>query len=311
MEQKRIDEIYGQLGTFVVELTPDAWSLGPRFIHDLIAKTRGYLNSVSFILQEVLQEKQTLDRAKHAADAVFKIESDRLLAEDPRCQPVRLPNIDDRRAMVNLILREQVAEIQSLEGQLLDLSYVERATKHRFQELKATMTDIRAQRSLIRDAIDSGSFYGDETSTSRGTRHASPSALDEDEINKSMAELDDMLLNGEAPETETTEESTEATSDPTEATSDPTEETTDTLEVSTDTSLEGEIEVEEEQPLKSVGTSEVAVDDFSDVLEEFLPDEALKAENKANGQSEDPDISRFLEGDDDLSNLFDDDELTV
>jgi hypothetical protein len=261
MDPKRVETIYSQLGTFSVDLSADAWSLGPKYVHELIARTRGYLNSVSFFLQEILQERQALDRAKHAAETVFKIESDRLLAEDDRCR--RQPNIDDRKATVNLILREQLTEINQLAGQLLDLSYVEKAVRHRFNELKATMTDIRAQRALIRDAIDSGSFYGDETATSRGSSH-----VNEAEIDQSMAELNDLLVAESAEPSE---------------------------EIVT--------------PQEAISTPD---DDFSDVLEEAsLAASPELPTSKTNGKAEDPDISRFLEGDDDLSNLFDDEDSSV
>jgi len=271
MDPKRVDEIYSLLPTFSVDLSADAWSLGPKYIHELISRTRGYINTVSFYLQEILQERQSLDRAKHANEAAFRVESDRLLSEYDRCRI--LPNIDARKATVNLILRDQLSEISRLDGLLLDLSYVEKAVRHRYQELKATMTDIRAQRALIRDAIDSGSFYGDETATSRGG--TSPGAsISEDEVDQTMAELNDMLL-------QESEGLSAAAAKP-------------------------------EAPKDEPPAPKPSVDDFSDVLEEAsLPVTSAEEPQKANGSVEDPDINRFLEGDDDLSNLFADDEALV
>jgi len=286
MEPKRVDEIYDQIGKFSVELPADAWSLGPKHIHEMISLTRGYINTVSLILQEILQERQTLDRVRHGLEAVFQIESDRLLAEDDRVR--RQPNIDDRKSTVNLILRDRLTEIQTLEGQLLDLGYVEKAVRHRYNELKSTMSDIRAQRALIRDAIDSGSFYGDESGTSRGsTTGASNSGLSEEEIDRSMTELNDILLSGQDPLAAEEEIAAEEETPPPEA------------------------EVAVEAKLLEVQKTAPEVDDFSDLIDGV--DEAVAVETAPTPTTTgdgDPELDRFLDGDD-LSNLFDDDAQSV
>lgn len=201
MDPERVEEVYKELDEYSVELDREAWSLGPKHLHDLISKTRGYINAVTFILQEILKEKQSLDRDKHAKEASFKVEADRLLAEDERVR--RCPSIDDRRATLNLILRDRLNEIAELDAALLDLGYVEKAVRHRYNELKATMTDIRAQRSLMRDALDTGSFYGDETETSRKNRTGGrpsdePSEMiEQDDIDQVMSEINTQLTEKE------------------------------------------------------------------------------------------------------------------
>jgi hypothetical protein len=281
MDSNRVDAIYEQIGKFSVELPSDAWALGPKHIHELISLTRGYTNSVSHLLQEILQERQLLDRSKHAAEAVFQIDSDRLLAEDDRVR--RLPNIDDRKAVVHLILRERMTEIQTLQGQLLDLSYVEKAVRHRYNELKSTMSDIRAQRALIRDAIDTGSFYGDETVTPRGSTFSSSSApsdggFSEADIDKSMAEIDDMLVAG--------------------------------VETPPDVPVVTEPPPPEPVPLP-VKKAVFDEDDFSDLIDGVVSiEELLPTTPATNGAPVDPDLARFLDGDD-LSNLFDEDTQSV
>jgi hypothetical protein len=288
MDPKRVDEIYEQMGKFSIELPPDAWALGPKHIHDMISLTRGYTNSVSHVLQEILQERQTLDRGKHAVESVFKMESDRLLAEDDRVR--RLPNIADREATVNLILRERRTEIQDLEGLLLDLSYVEKAVKHRYNELKSTMSDIRAQRALIRDAIDTGSFYGDETETSRGSSRLSGSrptssdggGLSEDDIDKSMRELDTMMVTGEQPP----EPVAQAKVSP----------------------VVPQPVVAQPQPV----VPSPPADDFSDLIDGVEDVPSPVASPVAPPSSvEDPEITRFLDGTDELEDLFSDELQSV
>lgn len=295
MESHRVDAIYEEIGKYSVDLAADAWSLGPRHVHELISMTRGYLNAVSYIMQEILQERQGLDRAKHAAEASFRIESDRLLAEDDRVR--RLPNIEDRKATVSLIQRDLLAEIQNLEAQLLDLSYVDRAVRHRFNELKSTMTDIRAQRALIRDAIDVGSFYGDETDTPRG--HRGPRApllqdpdFSEDEIAKTMEEINAKLVDpsGEDP---LPSAGTVGSGVP----------TLDGAGTSADDFADLIDGLGAGQPEQLVEGLRAPPDDFSDLIagvEEPAPPPVSEGPG-----SDDPDLLRFLEEDEISSLLFD------
>lgn len=300
MDPKRVDEIYEQMGKFSVDLPSDAWSLGPKHVHEMISMTRGYINSVSHVLQEILQEKQNLDRAKHGVEAVFRMEADRLLVEDDRVK--RAPNITDREATVNLILRERRTEIQLLEGQLLDLSYVERSVRHRYNELKATMSDIRAQRALIRDAIDTGSFYGDETETSRGSkfRAPSPDGLSEDDIDKSMRELDTMLVTGETP----------ALIEPAVLSNDLT--ASDWAQIRRD-DIEDHPRLAAEskpEPTPQSTASKPPADDFSDLIDGVDNSPPQVAPVKPTSV-EDPEISRFLDGADELEDLFSDEFQSV
>ena len=290
MDPKRVDEIYEQMGKFSVELPSDAWVLGPKHIHEMISMTRGYTNSVSHILQEILQEKQSLDRAKHASEAVFRMEADRLLVEDERAK--RGVNIADREATVNLILRERKSEIQALEGQLLDLGYVEKAVRHRYNELKSTMSDIRAQRALIRDAIDTGAFYGDETETSRGSKFSAPapdgSSLSEDDIDRSMRELDTMLVVGEVlPPAELSNDLTPS-------------EQAEALRLAPTY-----------EPQSVAAAVKAPADDFSDLIDGVEDSPPQVAAPVVPPTPEDPEISRFLDGTDELEDLFSDELQSV
>lgn len=166
MDLARSNAIYTELGTMIVELDSDPVTRGAAYLQELISRTRGYLNRTSVLLQEVYQEQQSLDSTLNAKKTIFQIQSDEMLANDARVKG--LPNIDDRRAMINLIMREERKEILSLEQAIRDLGYTEKAIKHRHKELDNTISAIRMQKSLIDSERHSGSFYGDESDKSRG-----------------------------------------------------------------------------------------------------------------------------------------------
>lgn len=165
MTPERIQEIYERLEALFIELDPNPSARGPLYLQDLISKTRAYLNETSHYLQEVLKAIHLVNMELDAEEAAYEVHSDELLATDNRV--TLLSNIDDRKAMVNVLLSEDRRKIQKLKRMQKNLSHVEKVVRHRHKELENTMSSIRLQRSLVETEIRSGSFYGDEAPTSR------------------------------------------------------------------------------------------------------------------------------------------------
>lgn len=187
MNLDRIKAIYEELEKYVVQLQPDPRSLGPLYLNDLIAKTRNYLNAVSRIQLEVHQEKQWVAREIRAHEAALQVSSDDLLANDERVR--RLPSIEDRKATVAVFLRAEKQVIENFKATMQDVEYVDKAVRHRHKELTSTMSEIKLQRSLIRDEIDTGAMYGDERTTSNERRSTSPvfgDDMSEEELERLM-----------------------------------------------------------------------------------------------------------------------------
>lgn len=167
MDSERITEIYEAITKYTIALEPDPASLGPKYLAEIIARCRNYLNATHMLVLEVHREKHLVQRDLTALEAAYDIESADLLANDDRVR--RLPNIDDRKATVSVILRDRLRAVQELRGIIEDLEIVDKAIRFRHRELKDTMAEIKVQRSLIRDELDTKSFYGDErTSDTHG-----------------------------------------------------------------------------------------------------------------------------------------------
>ena len=189
MNIDRIKVIYDQISKCEIKLEPDPRALGPLYLQNTIAECRNYLNIVSRFQLEVHREKQNLSRDLHAREAEFAVASSDLLVNDDRCK--RGPSIKDREAVANAILRESLSIIQNLKGQIQDLEFVEKAIRHRHRELTSTMTEIKLQRSLIRDEMDSGAMYGDERKGDHERPGKGPLGLGDGGINEE--ELDALL----------------------------------------------------------------------------------------------------------------------
>lgn len=304
MKQDRITHIYDTLGTFIIELDPDPVVRGPAYLQDLISKTRGYLNTVSVFTQEVHREQHFLELELDKAQAAFEISADELLAEDDRVK--RLPSIDDRKAMINLILKQEKTEIEKLKKKIRSLGHVAKAIRHRQRELSATMSAIRLQNTLIQAELRTGSFYGDENNESRGDAWGKTKTSPHHEI-VNEGELD-ALFNASAKEIEDVglgeEEDPLATF--TEAEDD--EEEDEEPESEEEDEEEPESEEEEEPSL------ETGLDLAEEVLVEVIaappssePAASEEGEDSPDEESEeDPDIARFLgDEEDDFSDIFD------
>lgn len=181
MNDERVKQIYEQLNRYEIELAADPISLGPKYLQEIIATCRNYLNNVTRLLNEVSKEKQLLTRELNALQGSYDIDADHLLANDERVQ--RLPNIKDRESTVKVLLKDQIRVISSKKADVSDIACVEKAVKHKHAELRDTMDAIKMQRSLIQAEISTGAMYGDERgSTVRRVPMIPPDMIDDDEV---------------------------------------------------------------------------------------------------------------------------------
>lgn len=212
MTPERVQAIYEALDKLFVELDRDPVSRGPGYLQDLISKTRGYLNQTGAYLQEINREKHNLEMELDAQEAAFEVQKSELLAEDRRVR--LLPSIEDRLAMVDVLLGEERREIQRLRREVKNLGHIDKAVRHRHKELDNTMSAIRLQKQLVDAELRTGSFYGDENDTSRGSRwrKADPQLpdqdLEEDEVLRLLEEAEG-ALDGDASDEEVEEETEE------------------------------------------------------------------------------------------------------
>ncbi len=181
MDIARITKIYDELDGYSIELDADPTTLGPQYLGKVISQCRNYLNRTTSFLLEIRRERHMTSNEVSAEKAAFKIESDGLLAGDERVRS--RPNIRDREAVINVILQDRVNRITELENVLRNLEAVEGAVKVRHTELVRTDGQIKTQRSLIRDEIDTKSFFGDEHDGA--TRRTAD--VDEAELERIMA----------------------------------------------------------------------------------------------------------------------------
>lgn len=325
MKSERIEEIYGALDKMAVTLDPDPVSRGPQYMQDLVSLTRGYLNEVGVYIQEAHRERHRLEMAKDALETVFDARADELLVDDKRVS--ELPSIEDRRSMINLILKDERREIAEINGKLRAISLVEKALRFRHKELDSTMSAIRVQRSLVSMELGTGSSYGDESPTSRGSKWATKkksssegeevpglSAEEEDDLETDLAKQMEEIMSGVPSETQSEESADEPALEP-EVTPEVTPEPEATPEPPNAEPSKKAPEPEEDGTV----SFETGDDDFD--FDSFLvtnpedpeepkegPKPALetkKTESKRAVPEEDPEVESFLEEEGEFSDFLD------
>lgn len=168
LTEERVDAIFKEMDSYVLELAHEPGMLGPQYFQDIIAKCRGYLNKVSLVISELNREKLETSSELRRLEAVYSLEYDNLLANDPHVK--QLANIEDRKSTVGFRLRQQRREINELKDRLHAVDSVYKVVTHRNRELHATMNAIKDQRRLMVTELATGAFYGDE----RIPRHLRP-----------------------------------------------------------------------------------------------------------------------------------------
>jgi hypothetical protein len=197
LTEARVDAIFKEMDTYVLELASEPSALGPQYFQDIIALCRGHLNKVSLVVSELNREKLTVSSELRKLEAVYALDYDNLLANDDRVKT--LANIDDRKSTVGFILRGQKAKINELKDRMHSLDAVSRVVAYRNRELHATMTAIKDQRRLMQTELSTGAFYGDERGIpkSQRTRREAEGGMGVEDVSSEALEA---LMLGPSPE---------------------------------------------------------------------------------------------------------------
>jgi hypothetical protein len=195
MTPERASQIYQEVDRYRITLVPNPPSAG--YLNSLISTCRNYLNAVARIIQELSQDKHRISTLLNGEETAYKVEFDDILQGDVVIR--NLPNIKDREAAINVRLRDRLARISILKSEIQSIDFVDKAVRLVHRELKGTMSEIRLQRSLIRDEIDTKSFYGDERETM--TVNKFPIKSEESDDGLSGDEIERLFQEHEAEQT--------------------------------------------------------------------------------------------------------------
>ena len=190
LTNERIDAIFGEMNGYVLELAKDPGALGPKYFQDIIATCRNYLNRVSLVISEINRDRLEVSSELRKLEALYSLDYDDLLANNDRVKS--LSSVEDRKATVGFLLRDQRQKINELQDQMHSLDSVYKVISHRNRELHATMTAIKDQRRLMQTEIDTGAFYGDERAPRSSNGMIPDEDLGEDELAAMLSDSGDI-----------------------------------------------------------------------------------------------------------------------
>lgn len=195
MESEKLDQILSEISEFEVNLVDDPTlpEHGVKYLLEAISKCRSYLNRVQHYLQIVSGQEKILKRLISVAKTDIELKVNGLLADDPIVR--KQPSIDDRRAVAISMLSSEYQNVGELEARLLDLSETIKIIKMKYNDLRATNSDIKTQRQLVRDDRDLGPDGGTERNQDRSIPNGLPPRADRPKISP-----DDILDDSKRPD---------------------------------------------------------------------------------------------------------------
>jgi len=148
---KKLDQILEEVSTYSVDIAEDPTlpELGTRYLQRVLSTCRNYTNRVTFYLQAVMRLDKGLksDIRSRELDLDFKIRG--LLADDQQVR--QQSSIEDRKALAGTMLKVEQTGLDALRVRLVDVEETVKILKLKHGELLRTSSDIKLQRSIVRD----------------------------------------------------------------------------------------------------------------------------------------------------------------
>lgn len=180
MDESRIDEIFEFIENIHIDLDYDPIAKGPKHLNKKIAECRNYGSRVQRAKREVLRHKRKLERKLNRKESEHELKMNQLLTNNDKVRSQS--SKADRRAAANAMMADLNEEIQTLKLQLTDLEHVEEVIDSKLRELKDVNRDLRTQKRLIEDEIDTGAHWGDDLAQGASGRNIPQGEIDVDDI---------------------------------------------------------------------------------------------------------------------------------
>ena len=150
----QLSSILEEISGFEVALVDDPTlpQYGLRYLTERISTCRKYLNRVIFYMQTVGKQVKDLTIETRQMELDLELKTAQKLADDPVVK--KQPSIEDRKALALMMLREEHDNLSVLKVDLLDALETFKIIKMKHQDLVRTNADIKSQRQLVKDDID-------------------------------------------------------------------------------------------------------------------------------------------------------------
>jgi len=159
MKPERFEYICGRLDTMNLTLPPDPVEVGYDGLAQLISQARAFMSESERYMRETLKNIHIVSILLNNKKSQYEIQSDSLLTDH---DIKHLPNILDRRAAVNQLLKPLIAEIAAHEAELFSNNSARTIIRSKMNDLKGIIMDLKTMHRLLVDDKHSGAYYGSE-----------------------------------------------------------------------------------------------------------------------------------------------------
>ena len=152
MEKEYKDKIYDRLLEIKLNidigLTPN-----PQEINQKIGECHAFIEEIEHFSIKVQKELSVIQQALNNSQALLDLKKDSLITQEP----IRsLPNIKDREAQSNLLLREERSKVKNYQNELTDLNNLLKAISLKQKNLTRANNDIKLQIRVLDAQIKLG-----------------------------------------------------------------------------------------------------------------------------------------------------------
>lgn len=175
-DEETIDKIFDRCEEIEISLNEDPIQMGPKYLNNMVAITRNYMNEVQKYEREIIREKCSLERVLNKKQTEYDMRSNDLLSNNEEVRSQK--SVKDRQAKIATILSDLKDEIKTLESQLTDLGHAESFVESKIRELRDVNRDIRLQKRLIEDEIEVGAHWGDDNTKDFSAKHHEAKEID-------------------------------------------------------------------------------------------------------------------------------------
>lgn len=152
---EQLTAILEEVAGFEIDLAEDPTlpNLGTKYLQKIIAICRRYLNRVTFYTQKVSQQVKDLRMQVRQQELDIEFKMAEKLTNDPIVR--QQPAVADRQAVATTMLKAEYDALTILRSDLMDAEETLKIIKMKHADLVRTNTDIKSQRQLVKDDMDS------------------------------------------------------------------------------------------------------------------------------------------------------------
>lgn len=185
METAYKDKIYDRLLEirFKIDISaiPD-----PQQINQKIGECHSYIEEVEHFNIRVHRELSVIQQALNNAQAEFDLKKDTLLTQEPIKS---LPNIKDREAQSNLLLRKDCEKVKDYQNELNDLNNLLKAVSLKIRNLNRANGDIKLQLRVLEAQVKLGAGTATSVAAKSLMEEMHKSTMNKDSFEEVLSEV--------------------------------------------------------------------------------------------------------------------------